>query len=460
MSFSIFDRAREGTDLPLLPLHVPPPTVEHEPSATSSVAQRNLHFTMISPNLPQTQALLVLSREDAYLQAHLQALLDAQSEGLLAGLGAAPPDSGSSAGSRTPTMHTSENGHESFSRARNVVPVRQPRERKISLRGARRGIAKTIEDLARLKGLEGKALQDEIARRRTVLSEIQRISNKTSGLQRQIETIESEPTNTRISDLKWTQKALDREIRELETRLYEMKAHQRHLLREIQSLENGVQSKLSSYRNALQLAETEAREFLENPPLGDDTNKTTGIWALPPQRRTLELARDQHQEEQEMLGRQVEDVMREKEALDNGKTAWDEVLRDVDEVEKLLQEEMRKTENRGGGRQAREGMKRILGRMRQAKDRVGNHLHSAEKRNWKLLVCCIGAELEALNEGEVILQRAFEALGGEMVSQGNSQQLSGEAEASARGISAGSAERSEDEDEGPGPELLVSQGDI
>ncbi|KAL9127648.1 MAG: hypothetical protein Q9217_003516 [Psora testacea] len=417
---------------------------------------------MSPPSVPKSETLLALSRQDAYLQAHLQRLLDAQSEGLLSRLGASPNDSPSPKSRRTPTINASEPVPDSFIKPRSVVPVRQPAPGRIGLRSARRDIAKTIDDLARLKDQEGKILQDEITQREAVLSDVQRISNKFTGLQRQIETIESEPRNDRISDLKLTEKALDGEIRELETRLYEMKARQRHLLREIQSLENSVQSKLSSYKNALQLAEKEAQEFLRRPPLQGTTDKARGVWALPPQRRTLELARGQYQEEQEMLGRQAEEAMREKEALDEGVNIWKVVVREVGEVEKMLQVEMGKIQAPGDDVQAQGGLSRILQRIENAKDRIGGHLRMAEDRDWKLLVCCIGAELEALVEGGSILRRALDASGLLPPSPCGSEQgkdIHHEVRPSASGIAGGSADRSEDEDDGPGPDLLVSRDD-
>ena len=417
---------------------------------------------MTLQTIVQSETFLVLSRQDAYLQAHLQKLLDAQSEGLMAGMGAAPDDGTSSTGSRTPTTNALGSAREPSIMTRSVVPVRQPLPGKIGLRGARRGIAKTMYDLARLKDEEESVLQDEIAQRNVVLSDVHRISQKSTGLRRQIETIESESTNARISDLKRTEEGLNSEIHDLETRLYEMKTRQRHLLREIQSLESGVQSKLSSYKNALQLAEKKAREFLNRPALQATTGKPRGVWALPPQRRTLEMAEDQYREEQKILGRHTEEVMKEKEALDEGVTVWNEVTREVSGVENMVQEEMVRIRNSGDDVQARERMSKILERIDKARHLVKSHLDAAEARDWKLLVCSIGAELEALVEGGRVLQEALEASDLRPPSATGDEQLDHVQMdiPSASRMNVGSADRSEDEDDGPGPDLLVSQDDL
>ena len=460
MAFSIFSRPSKADPIPLLPLHTAPaPTNTKGP--VFSQASRN----MTSSSLLQPESLLALSRQDAHLQAQLQDLLDAQSEGLLAGLGA---DHASSTGSRTPTTADSDFGARSASRPRSVVmPIRQPKPKKIGLRSARRGIGRTMSDLARIKDEEARVLEEELEKRDDCVTSIDRISAKSEGLRQQIETIEQEPANTRIAELKGTEKALGTEIHDLETRLYEMKARQRHLLREIQGAENSVQSKLSSYKNALQLAEKEARDFLARPPYQETSRKGEGVWALPAPRRTLEMAREQFVDERTGLGSHIQGVSREREALEEGGKVWGDVVREVSDVEGLLQVEMRALQIQREGRRAEEGMRSILERMRVAQRSIEDSLHNAEKRDWKLLVCCIGAELEALIEGQGVLREAFRASGMHVELEEHppdSQKARFEPGASLVDTNGSversenrSEERSEDEDDGPGPDLLISQ---
>lgn len=425
---------------------------------------------MTSTPVPQSDSLLALARQESHLQTSLQNLLDAQSEGLLSGLGHAPEEA-SSAGSRTPTT---DSGSRGFQRPGPIVPVRQPSKRKLGLRGARRGIGRAILQLADLKDQEVTVLEDEVAQRGEVLSAVQGFEWKSTGLQEKISGIESEDTNRQVNVLKEEAKVLDAEIHELETRLYEMKARQRHLLREIDGLNNSVQSKLSSYKSALALAEKDIRNFLSRPPLEASTlSPATGVWSLPRERRTLEMAKDHFTEEMHALEDRLSAVEAEKNALEKGSVVWKEVVEEVNSIEKLLREEMQKmqsplletTEGRGS---AVEGMQKILKTMRKSRTRIENKLDLAETRNWKLLVCCIGAELEAIIEGQGVLEGALRASGSQEDDVAE-EKRSNRTETGEEGLDDQPTsqpthdllhvDRSEDEDEGPGPEFLLSHHD-
>ena len=457
MSFSIFGSRSANTDIPLLPLYASRPSLQAALASRQQPPESSqLLSTMTSP-LPQPESLRILTRQDAHLQAHLQELLDAQSEGLLAGLGADPQDTASSTSSRTPIA--SESGRRTSSKPRSVIPVRQPQPKKIGLRSARRGISKTIRRLSQIKDEEARVLQDEIDQRDGSLSTIESLSSKEQGLREAIPGIQAESPTARIADLKATEKELGNEIHELETRLFEMRARQRHLLREIQATENGVQSKLSSYENALQLAEKEARSFLARPPLQEDgASQKRGVWALPPQRRTLELAKQQFQEEQNGFSRQIEGFMGEKQALDEGGSVWEDVVREVGDVETMLQGEMQNL-NPSHGKQAEGGMRRILERMGDTQRHMEELLRVAEEKDWKLLVCCIGAELEALVEGQSVLGEALEASGVSLDKASETHKedvFIDEPSPSITGVNG----RLPEEDDGPGPDLLISQEDV
>ena len=434
---------------------------------------------MTAAQIPHSDALITISRQEAHLQSTLQHLLDAQSEGLLAGLtGSSSQGETSSTGSRTPTtVYSSPGGHK---KPRSVVPVRQPVKRKLGLKGARRGIARAIADLASLKDEESRILEGELLQRAEVLSTVQRFETKTTGLRDHIDNIESEDTTRQVEDLKGEEKTLDHEIRELESKLWEMKAKHRHLLREIEGLDNSVQSKLSSYQSALGLAEKEARRFLERPPIrGSGTATTTGMWALPAERRTLQMAREQYAEEQDALNKRFDDVETERGALEDGFGLWNEVVENVNGVEKLLREEMREIQaplvQKNG---ATGGMRTILEQMSKARSRIESKLEVSEARDWKLLICCIGAELEAMAQGQSVLQGALEAAqlseGEGTLNEDRQAPVAGTNSVSPIDLSArlealeqdrpeeprSDLDKSEDEDDGPGADLLISNDDI
>ena len=425
-------------------------------------------MTSVTP-LPQSDSLLALARQESHLQTGLQKLLDAQSEGLLSGLGHAPKEA-SSAGSRTPTT---DSGSRGFQRPGPIVPVRQPSKRRLGLRGARREISRAILQLADLKDQEVTVLEDEVAQRGEVLSTVQGFERKSTGLQEKINGIESEDTNRQVNVLKEEAKVLDSEIHELEARLYEMKARQRHLLREIDGLNNSVQSKLSSYKSALALAEKDIKNFLSRPPLGaSTTSPATGVWSLPRERRTLEMAKDHYTEEIHALEDRLLAAETEKNALEEGSVIWKEVVQEVNSVEKLLREEMQKMqvpllETTEARSPAVEGMEKILKTMRKSRSRIESKLDLAETRNWKLLVCSIGAELEALIEGQRVLEGALRASGPQddvaEDKRSNGTEIGEEGlddqQTSQPAHDLLHVDRSEDEDEGPGPEFLLSHHD-
>lgn len=386
----------------------------------------------------------VLLREEEHLQQNLQALIDAQSEGLLSGVVEGASNDGgeediSNTGSRTPTsasLSIPPNGHGRHHPAgsRITTPIRQPARRKIGLHGARRGIVRAISDLAVLKAEEGRLLEGELLEKSSELSTVQTLSQKRAGLEGQIRRIEEgEDMSRKISGMRQEEKVLDTEIKELETRLWEMKARHRRMLDEIQGLDNRVQSQLSSYKAALEMAEKETRAFLKRPPariMGKvGKEERSGIWGLPADRRTLDMAEEHFKDEQQVLKERSKAADTERRALEEGLAVWKDVVREVDELERVLKVEMhrlpssqpqeqdRNNDNSVGGGggggglnngSAEDGMRSVLRQMQWAKFRLESQLDKAEGQGWKLLVCCIGAELEAVIEGYDVLNSALQ----------------------------------------------------
>ena len=496
MSLStLFARPSTDKDIPLLPLHATHCSSSSPNLSRSTTKQPpfSSKMTLKATPIPQSDALLTFSRQEAHLQSTLQQLLDAQSEGLLAGLGAgSSQDEISSAGSRT-SITEPDFG---FQRSKTFVPPRQPGKKRLGLQGARKGIARTITALSSLKSEEVGVLEDEVTKQDDLLFMVEGFEQKSTGLQDQIREIESEESSKRVADLKQEEQALGSDIHQLETKLYEMKARHRHLLLEIDGLNSRVQSKLSSYQSALAMTQKDIRAFLARPPMDNTSATTTGIWTLPKERRTLEMAKEDCAEKQQSLQRRCEDVQAEITALDNGSAIWKEVVDEVTAVEQALRTEMQNMQTPSSkttkgpvaarSAAAAQGMQKILQMMQTARALLESKLDHAETRNWRLLIVCIGAELEALSEGQSVLEGALESSRkveqkGKQRSQDgagfDSSQRNGGAASTiedgpliddtALGPSShddssparGFLEGCEDEDEGPGPELLISQHD-
>lgn len=351
-------------------------------------------------------ALLYVDRQANHIQRNLQDLIDAQSEGLLAGL-----SGGGTGGS------VSEQGSSSR-QSRVTVPVRQPEGKKIGLRAAREGIFKSMYGLLKLREEERDLLNVRDGERNDALVEIDGLGSKRTGLLETISSITNNRDSKRTTMLKDEARSLESEIRELETRLYEMKAKHQHVVREISEVENSVEAKLSSYRGSLSLLESNIRNYLQNPPFQPlSTTDEPTFYSLNPKRRTLDMAREHWKAEQDRIHKRQSEIDSEIQALEAGGGVWKQVVMEIMGFEKRLRAEMRRSiqtqsqilnsndpaRNKDSGDEA----KTVLNDLQSTTDRVEGHLKLAEEHDWKLLVCCIGAELEALREARGMLLGAF-----------------------------------------------------
>lgn len=435
--------------------------------------------------LRDPDAFQVLAREEQYLRKSLQAAIDAQSEGLVAGFAVAADDP---AGAASPTSSkvdaTSPTGRHIRRRSEHaprrngggvVIPVRQPAPQKLGLQGARREISRAMAQLEGLKSHEGELLEAALVAHEEDMATVETLGQKREGLEASIRAIESEESSRHVQDLCVEERSLDEEIRNLEIQLAGMKTRHRRLRAEIEGLDNRVQSQLSSYRAALALAEKETREFLARPPSSSSTQTTIvsstkiialasasggtakakakanhqSLWDLPAGRRTLPMAQEQFRDEQRMLLHRIAEVDEERTALEEGKQVWANVVQEVTGVEQLLRDEMQRLDQsmmqppppRGlppeistptsgiataetreraessaapltgaGTRAAKDNdaattsIHTILHQIDTSRAQVEQHLRTSVSHQWGLLICCVGAELEALAQGSAVLR--------------------------------------------------------
>lgn len=359
--------------------------------------------------------LLYIERQVKHIQRHLQILIDAQSEGLLAGLTGSRQDDVLS--NDSPARTSSDL---SSSRGPSTVPVRQPGKRKIGLRAAREGILKFIYDLLKLREEERGIIRVQIDARKDALMEIDQFSSKRAGLEESISAIRNDPDGEHSRKLREEARNLEADIKELENRLYEMKARHRHVLDEISQIENSVEAKLSSYKASLSLVESGIRKYLQNPPLEPlaSTAKDATFYSLDPKRRTLGMAQEHWKNEQTQLGNRQREVDMEIGALEEGGDVWKQVVAEISGFEKRLKAEMRRfiqtqsqllqPDESVANKPKGEQVKGILEDLENTTRFVARKLDLAEEKDWRLLVCCIGAELEALNEARDMLFSAFD----------------------------------------------------
>ncbi|KAI9834392.1 MAG: hypothetical protein M1819_003003 [Sarea resinae] len=353
--------------------------------------------------------LLALERKEKQLQQDLQTLLDAQGEGLMVGLAGGPSGDSTRSTSTSPSSR-----HRSSSRT--TTPVRQPVQGRISLRAARRGILDAMNELAAVKDEESHHYDETHALRQEVLAQVAGWERKKDGLQHEIEDIETGTEGKRVQSLKQESHSVRLEIRELENRLAEMRARDRALTGQIAELENSVQSKLSSYESSLSILDSQVQSFLARPPIQPlPHHKKSTFLSLHPARRTLELAKDHWKAEQDFLTTKRAEAETERGALEDGAAVWNEVATEVTAFEKSLRDEMRRMgssksrdqNNSQAGQPGEDGIHSLVRQMDAIIPRIESKLDLAADKEWNLLVCCIGAELEAFREGRDILVNAL-----------------------------------------------------
>lgn len=389
------------------------------PAGPSSVGARGISLDTRSPRgIVGMDPLLVLERRERALQAELQNLLDAQSAGLVQGFGgsSAQTDASSDAGSSTPTTRSIDGRERSRDKREGrggVVPVRQPKKKPLSLRGARKGLLRDMGSLVEVKNEEGAILEGEIARREKVLTRVAEWEMRIEGVRKQLssytgsgseeESSAGTEEDSELAELKTEERAVDNEIREMEDRLAQMQARKRWLGERIKEGVNRREARLSSYRGALKEVEVEVKSFLARPPIqasvvmgGED-----GFTSLPSNRRTLGLAKEWWNKEVSTLQTRREEVETEKQALEDGARIWAESINIVVEFE----DELRRQMTSGGGDPAM--LREQIEKMGAVIKELEGTRALVESKGWNLLICAVGAELEAFKEGEAILRGAL-----------------------------------------------------
>ncbi|KAI9650456.1 hypothetical protein NHQ30_000471 [Ciborinia camelliae] len=387
----------------------------------------------------QIDTLLGLERREKALQAELQMLLDAQGEGLLHGFvgGGGGGEERDGSGSSTPTARSlqrdrnSEGGRSKDGANMRTIPIRQPKKKVVGLRGARKGLLRNMGELVDIKGEEGDLLAEEIKRREICITKTEDWKIRIEEVKTEIgEFISADTQKTgsisldgdghestqgkseedrEIAELRTEERAVENEIRETEDRLLQMKARRNWLGDRIRERVNQRESRLSSYRGALREVEAEVQEFLTRPPVmvSIGMGNEEGFMALAPKRRTLEMAEEWWRKEITSLGARKVEVEKEKEALEEGARYWEESVETVMEFEDELREKMK-----SGGVGDVDGLKREIARMQVVIGKLRATVQVAERKGWNLLVCAVGAELQAFQQGKEILRDALKAMGG------------------------------------------------
>ncbi|EAQ83389.1 hypothetical protein CHGG_09793 [Chaetomium globosum CBS 148.51] len=151
----------------------------------------------------------------------------------------------------------------------------------------------------------------------------------------------------------------------------------------------------------------------------------TEFLRLRPERRTAEMAREWWEGEVDILERRKEEVDKERAALEAGVEVWTGAVKLVSDFETELRKEMNGVGNNAtsnGKGKGREGdppsptapeqtMYAQLDKMRAVMRGLEERLQITEENGWNLLICAIGAELEAFKQAEGMLRDTLRAAG-------------------------------------------------
>lgn len=353
---------------------------------------------------------IAVDRAAATLQRTIQSLLDFQSNALTGRHQHSNQDEVSSQRSLTPTQSTTTRSQSSSPSAQRLsssraTPVRQPPKKRMNLQSARRGLIKSMQEFATLKEEELKITNEEQVHRRTALDRVTDFETKREAVRHEIRALKERASGGDAQALRAEAGTVEDEIHELEGRLMELKARHRHLVDRATQLENTAASELSSYEGTLAAIDRETRTFLRRPPVKQSLGPRSlgaareqqgqDMYALRSERRTLDLAKDQWTGELDLLDAHGVDVERDHQALLAGAAVWQETVQKIDDFEKGLRAKMKSTNSNS--------TKEIVTSLDSTMQFLQEKLSYAESHDWKLLICAIGAELEAFRQARLLL---------------------------------------------------------
>ncbi|KAK3391469.1 hypothetical protein B0T20DRAFT_80245 [Sordaria brevicollis] len=393
-----------------------------------------------------------LQHRERLIQKEFQRILDAQSNGLMANLnpGAAqPPSSNISEAGSTSTARRSHAVFELPTRTTEtgiIIPVRQPRQKPLTLRGARAALARTMALAADLKVEEEANLDSALFVRKKALSELRKLSTQRDAIVGELQTLEDdddEPLARELRELDEEYSTVRAEIVELEERLVGLRKRKRWLDGRRLDVRNRREAGLSGYKGALRDVDDKMQDILVKPrvlPLDVEAVIGPGhhegnqeveeqalvgleFMRLRPERRTSEMAKDWWESEIALLERRKEEVNKERSALEEGAEMWKEVVGLVISYEEDLRKEIAKANSaepvdfsHGGGKgkgkavaddQAQSPLTFYasqLDKVTKVMGELDEKFKLAEEHGWKLLLCAIGAELEAFRQAKDMIQ--------------------------------------------------------
>ncbi|PKS09864.1 hypothetical protein jhhlp_004487 [Lomentospora prolificans] len=397
-----------------------------------------------------------LRRRERAVEEDLQQALDMQAAALASSTraqtsdtGISDPDAMSDGGSSTPTgtFYSTASSKSRMTRSLNppvystpdgnVIPIRQPpRSKRGGIRTARQSLLRSMMALADLKVEEDARVAAAISQRKMALARARKLAARQQRLMTELQSFEEdeeEPLGKELKKLKSQRVSLTSEIKELEDRLVGLRNKRRWVDGRIEDVRNRREAGLSGYKGALREVESDVALLTSRPPVApldrvlwenagetradEESVQSPGgeeFLRLIPERRTLEMARSWWEAELEILEDRRKQVDREREALGSGERMWNEVIEMVTQYESSLQDLVKGNSMGKGKNKApsiEEMANQLVFQMTTVIASLESKLREAEENQWNLLICAIGAELDAFKEAESVLRRGFSSGG-------------------------------------------------
>ncbi|RKF60094.1 putative autophagy-related protein 28 [Erysiphe neolycopersici] len=387
-----------------------PPSITRSLLLRKSITQSTIMPLEFRDRNTKPDQLLALYRREKATQTDIQHLLDAQSAALLQGYDESGEDLSENS-SRTSADKKLQNVSSS-----RVVPVRQPQKKLIGLRGARSGLTAKMEELIYIKREELTVYEHEISVRNNAITVAKNWEIKLNKLNEQLNNYSDDSNieawrdkdidkeKSEFTRLKEEEKTVETKIRQVENELIQLIARQEWIRGRIDESANKKEARLSSYRGALRNAEFEIKEFLRNPPvpnsfvMGEEKSFTT----LSASKRSLTMAIEWWEKESSQASLSKQKAEEEKKALEEGIQVWEPTIQIISEFENDLREKL-KSERTMDVVDLKDQITKIDSIIKN----LEINLHTAARRGWNLLICAIGAELEAFKKGQNILKMSL-----------------------------------------------------
>ncbi|KAI1465374.1 uncharacterized protein F4812DRAFT_438467 [Daldinia caldariorum] len=361
----------------------------------------------------------MLQRRERQLQKELQKLLDAQGTALERDL------QGNEIGNTSPEDTkqglspdlTASSIQRTLSEG-SVVPVRQPKNKPMSKRQARIGIARSVTMLADLKNEEDAYIASALAERKAALSKLRNLSSQRKSITAEMKALEEDSETsieTEIATIESQHRTVCASIEKLEEKLRILRRTKAELERKLEEARSTREASLSGYKGALKQCDQSISKLMKYPGVqvlevedlreqgGEDLTALTSkhmsgveFLSLRPERRTIEMAKDWWEGEVAVLERRKATVDKERVALEEGSEIWQQVLTMLIDFEtrlnQSLQDATKQQDNMESGDPAsilRDQYRALNGTLREVQ-RLYDYV---ESRGWNLLIAAIGAEL-------------------------------------------------------------------